>query len=60
MKKLLIIAMLIGITRLEEHTSELKSHSEISYSAFCLKKKNHTTLVSYSFTTPIASASRAL
>src|SRR5210317_1621961 len=25
--------------RSEEHTSELKSHSEISYAVFCLKKK---------------------
>src|SRR5210317_1522582 len=25
--------------RSEEHTSELQSHSEISYAAFCLKKK---------------------
>src|SRR5210317_948167 len=29
--------------RSEEHTSELQSHSEISYAVFCLKKKNiHT------------------
>src|SRR6056300_1058034 len=27
-------------TRSEEHTSELQSHSEISYAVFCLKKKN--------------------
>src|SRR5210317_585018 len=26
--------------RSEEHTSELQSHSEISYAVFCLKKKN--------------------
>src|SRR6056300_1005555 len=26
-------------TRSEEHTSELQSHSEISYAVFCLKKK---------------------
>src|SRR6056300_2888 len=26
--------------RSEEHTSELQSHSEISYVVFCLKKKN--------------------
>ena len=25
--------------RSEEHTSELQSHSEISYAVFCLKKK---------------------
>src|SRR5210317_1004056 len=28
--------------RSEEHTSELKSHSEISYAVFCLKKKTKT------------------
>src|SRR6056300_1677131 len=26
-------------SRLEEHTSDLLSHSEISYAVFCLKKK---------------------
>src|SRR5210317_203824 len=30
-------------SRSEEHTSELQSHSEISYAVFCLKKKNNTT-----------------
>src|SRR5210317_1966687 len=29
-------------SRSEEHTSELQSHSEISYAVFCLKKKNNT------------------
>src|SRR6056300_1395344 len=29
-----------GILRSEEHTSELQSHSEISYAVSCLKKKN--------------------
>src|SRR6056300_1307312 len=28
-----------SIVRSEEHTSELQSHSEISYAVFCLKKK---------------------
>ena len=28
------------IMRSEEHTSELQSHSFISYAVFCLKKKN--------------------
>src|SRR5210317_1671132 len=28
------------VPRSEEHTSELQSHSEISYAVFCLKKKN--------------------
>ena len=28
-----------SITRSEEHTSELQSHSFISYAVFCLKKK---------------------
>src|SRR6056300_2043079 len=27
------------VGRSEEHTSELQSHSEISYAVFCLKKK---------------------
>src|SRR5210317_1043650 len=27
--------------RSEEHTSELQSHSEISYAVFCLKTKNN-------------------
>ena len=27
------------VARSEEHTSELQSHSEISYAVFCLKKK---------------------
>src|ERR1051326_9240615 len=33
-----------GFARSEEHTSELQSHSFISYAVFCLKKKqkNHT------------------
>src|SRR6056300_200967 len=29
-------------SRSEEHTSELQSHSEISYAVFCLKKKKKT------------------
>ena len=29
--------------RSEEHTSELQSHSFISYAVFCLKKKNNNT-----------------
>src|SRR6056300_2011292 len=29
--------------RSEEHTSELRSHSEISYAVFCLKKKKQKT-----------------
>src|SRR6056300_762029 len=31
-----------GVGRSEEHTSELQSHSEISYAVFCLKKKKKT------------------
>src|ERR1051326_9266518 len=31
-------------TRSEEHTSELQSHSFISYAVFCLKKKKHYTM----------------
>src|SRR6056300_2029311 len=29
------------VCRSEEHTSELQSHSEISYAVFCLKKKKN-------------------
>ena len=32
--------------RSEEHTSELQSHSFISYAVFCLKKKKQTTHLS--------------
>ena len=31
----------LDLTRSEEHTSELQSHSFISYAVFCLKKKKH-------------------
>src|SRR6056300_1098287 len=31
-----------AVNRSEEHTSELQSHSEISYAVFCLKKKKTT------------------
>ena len=34
---------LVWVTRSEEHTSELQSHSFISYAVFCLKKKNKNT-----------------
>src|ERR1051326_9390258 len=37
----------IGGDRSEEHTSELQSHSFISYAVFCLKKKK--TLYTYSY-----------
>ena len=33
-------SMMVGGDRSEEHTSELQSHSFISYAVFCLKKKN--------------------
>src|SRR3546814_8630753 len=33
-----------GVTRSEEHTSELQSLMRISYAVFCLKKKNNTAL----------------
>src|SRR6056300_42021 len=35
--------------RSEEHTSELQSHSEISYAVFCLKKKKKTTQTTQQF-----------
>ena len=40
--------------RSEEHTSELQSHSFISYAVFCLKKKKSTHLNSHSFTSSAA------
>src|SRR3546814_5493331 len=33
------------LNRSEEHTSELQSLMRISYAVFCLKKKNHTTII---------------
>src|SRR3546814_2680941 len=36
------MAIVMGATRSEEHTSELQSLMRISYAVFCLKKKNHT------------------
>src|SRR3546814_4415685 len=35
----------IGVTRSEEHTSELQSLMRISYAVFCLKKKNIQTTI---------------
>ena len=35
----LYVPVPIGRARSEEHTSELQSHSFISYAVFCLKKK---------------------
>src|SRR5210317_445139 len=34
-----LVCRLLLVTGSEEHTSELQSHSEISYAVFCLKKK---------------------
>src|SRR3546814_5258298 len=36
-----------GLTRSEEHTSELQSLMRISYAVFCLKKKKYTTKQSH-------------
>src|SRR6056300_447567 len=38
------------LIRSEEHTSELQSHSEISYAVFCLKKKKIKIKISFYFT----------
>src|SRR5881296_4528824 len=38
-------------TRSEEHTSELQSHSNISYAVFCLKKKKKPTNTIHNHTT---------
>src|SRR5210317_1986103 len=38
------------LDRSEEHTSELQSHSEISYAVFCLKKKKKKT-INHTYTT---------
>ena len=37
-----VIAISFSKGRSEEHTSELQSHSFISYAVFCLKKKKKT------------------
>src|SRR3546814_9280253 len=45
------LALLLGLMRSEEHTSELQSLMRISYAVFCLKKKKkkeHTTRKTYS------------
>src|SRR3546814_10574560 len=36
----LLLRVVLGLTRSEEHTSELQSLMRISYAVFCLKKKN--------------------
>ncbi len=36
-----------NVKRSEEHTSELQSHSFISYAVFCLKKKNNLPINSF-------------
>src|SRR3546814_3172861 len=36
------LGIVAGITRSEEHTSELQSLMRISYAVFCLKTKNQT------------------
>ena len=47
--------MLFIVPRSEEHTSELQSHSEISYAVFCLKKKTqHNSPRSLTSSTPTA------
>src|SRR3546814_3938856 len=43
----LIIAL--GVSRSEEHTSELQSLMRISYAVFCLKKKNKSTVIRLSY-----------
>src|SRR3546814_3436693 len=35
------LALIAGVVRSEEHTSELQSLMRISYAVFCLKKKKH-------------------
>src|SRR5213080_5082684 len=45
--------------RSEEHTSELQSHSGISYAVFCLKKKN-ASMVSWRHGLSIASPNNAV
>src|ERR1051326_9371582 len=39
----LVINRITDVARSEEHTSELQSHSFISYAVFCLKKKKKKT-----------------
>ena len=47
LKKNGIVGIADDQERSEEHTSELQSHSFISYAVFCLKKKNKTTILSF-------------
>src|SRR3546814_8742669 len=39
---IVLVTIAAGITRSEEHTSELQSLMRISYAVFCLKKKKKT------------------
>ena len=45
---ILTVNALVAASRSEEHTSELQSHSFISYAVFCLKKKNKKLLINTS------------
>src|ERR1051326_9341919 len=45
-------------SRSEEHTSELQSHSFISYAVFCLKKKTYTSILFLRFASFYARPSR--
>src|SRR3546814_10051040 len=46
-------ASVFGLTRSEEHTSELQSLMRISYAVFCLKKKKSLTKITNHDTTPL-------
>src|SRR3546814_3088165 len=43
-----VLGAILQHIRSEEHTSELQSLMRISYAVFCLKKKKHTPLTTYS------------
>src|SRR3546814_2144359 len=42
-----IMRQFVRDRRSEEHTSELQSLMRISYAVFCLKKKKHTSIMTY-------------
>src|SRR3546814_7387820 len=44
--------LMFGLTRSEEHTSELQSLMRLSYAVFCLKKKNIKIQITKSHTQP--------
>src|SRR3546814_2032436 len=46
----IVAGPVMRLPRSEEHTSELQSLMRISYAVFCLKKKNHTSAMTATYT----------